>query len=198
MKPCTSSMVTTRPLTRPMRALTASAATTPTSTLEVWPAMMPPATRLLRLVTNGTDRSRLPARMTRVCPIAMKPSTLMPVSTAERLPGLKKLRPTLAVSIALTTTTMSSTTQTMPVEVTGVRQRVVVPVAAVMRCAPASTAPVATCEHVLLGGPGRQLADEAAVAHDEDAVGHADHLRQLAGDHEDRRRRRAARSRMSS
>ena len=47
------------------------------TTLPVWPAMIPPASTLVRLATKGTDRSRLPTRMTSVCPIAMKPRMLV-------------------------------------------------------------------------------------------------------------------------
>ena len=39
-------------------------------------------------------------------------------------------------------------------------------------------------EHLLLGRPGGQLAGDAAVLHHEDAVGHADHLGQLARHHQ--------------
>ena len=55
--------------------------------------------------------------MTRVCPIAMKPRMLVAVSSAEMLPGLKKLRPLAAVRIAPTTMLITSTIATMPVEV---------------------------------------------------------------------------------
>ncbi len=47
--------------------------------------------------------------MTRVWPIAMKPSTLVAVRIAEMLPTLKKLRPWVAVRTAPTTTTRAST-----------------------------------------------------------------------------------------
>ena len=62
--------------------------------------MIPPATTLMRLATYGTERSRLPTRMTRVCPIAMKPRMLVAVRIAEMLPVLKKLRSWNAVRIA--------------------------------------------------------------------------------------------------
>ena len=39
-------------------------------------------------------------------------------------------------------------------------------------------------QHLLLGRTGGQLADEQAVTHHQDAVGHPDHLGQLAGDHQ--------------
>ena len=65
------------PLARPITAATASAVSTAGTTLPLWPAMIPPASTLVRLATNGTERSRLPTRMTRVCPIAMKPRMLV-------------------------------------------------------------------------------------------------------------------------
>ncbi len=73
----------------------------------------------------------------------------------------------------------------MPVEVTW-RERSREPAERAHAAPPlASVTPVASCEHLLLGRTGGQLAGEPAVAHHEDPVGHADHLGQLAGDHQD-------------
>ena len=110
MKPWTSSRVTISPLARPISAATASAVSTPRTMLASSPAMIPPATSVVRLATYGTERSRLPARMTRVCPIEMKPSTVMAVKIVQRLPWLKKLRSLVSVSNAETTTIRPSTT----------------------------------------------------------------------------------------
>ena len=110
MKPCTSSSVTISPLASPISAATASAVSTPRIALASLPAMIPPATSVVRLATYGTDRSRLPARITSVCPIAMKPSTVIAVKIVQRLPWLKKLRSLVRVSTAETTTIRPSTT----------------------------------------------------------------------------------------
>ena len=142
--------------------------------------MVPAAITPVRLATKGTERSRLPQRMTSVCPMAMKPRMLVAVRMSRRLPVLKKLRPSIAVRTVPRTTAATSTSSTIPVEVSRAKRFIGRPPP--RRVA----APVASCRTVLLRGTGRQLAGEAAVAHDEDPVGHADHLRQLAGDHEDR------------
>ncbi len=92
-----------------MPAATRIVTATARGTLLLSPAMMPAATTLLRLVTNGTDRSRLPTRITSVCPIAMKPSTLVKVRIARMLPVLKKLRSCRPVRIAPITIAAAST-----------------------------------------------------------------------------------------
>jgi len=110
MNPWTFSPDTTRPLTRPMPAETTRASATPGRTFPGWFAMRPAESRLARLMTYGTDRSRLPTRITSVWPIAMKPRTLVPVRIAEMLPALTKLRP-VAPTSTVPTTTVSSTTR---------------------------------------------------------------------------------------
>ena len=110
MKPCTSSSVTISPLASPIRAATASAVSTPRTMLASLPAMIPPATSVVRLATYGTERSRLPARITSVWPMEMKPSTVIAVKIVQRLPWLKKLRSLVRVRTRETTTIRPSTT----------------------------------------------------------------------------------------
>ena len=178
MKPWTCSRLTSTPLTSPIAAATASASSTAGSTLAGWPAMMPAAITPVRLATKGTERSRLPQRMTSVCPMAMKPRMLVAVRMSRRLPVLKKLRPSIAVRTVPRTTAATSTSSTIPVEVRRAKRLIGRPRPRSRRRSPAA-APAPPWNR-------RQLAGEAAVAHHEDPVRHADHLGQLAGDHEDR------------
>ena len=109
MKPCTPRKATITPLASPMPAVTRSASSTPGTTWESEPSITSAPTMQPIVTTYGTERSRLPTRITSVWPIAIRPRVLASTRIASMLPLAKKLRSfTTAVSTAPSTTATSS------------------------------------------------------------------------------------------